>query len=328
MMMSRKFSLFLISLIYSSLLFSGTMGAAKKPMIFLGLGGSYSTVKVDQNLNNFSGAVEVNAPKLNTDSSISFSNYPYSVVSAFAPLHLTQSTFAPEARIGYLNFFNHSDWLWGAKFSYEYLSITACSETALSLQHLDISPQNGYISQTDSSGNTITSGQAIPQVNGFQTEVRHNLDLIPFLGHTLPKGYTYLGVGPSLFNSHNQVSGVSISATDQSLYSTATSKQFLSLPIANNFSNSKWIWGIVAQIGLSYFIDDSWFFDLNYRYALTPETSYRYSSSYTLNTPQIFTTKFETFNSSTTTNSSFTLNNSQYLTVQELAISINKAFDF
>ena len=37
----------------------------------------------------------------------------------------SQSSFAPEAQLGYFQHFAGSNWLWGAKFSYSYLNTTA-----------------------------------------------------------------------------------------------------------------------------------------------------------------------------------------------------------
>jgi opacity protein-like surface antigen len=75
-----------------------------------------------------------------------------------------------------------------------------------------------------------------------------------------------------------------------------------------------WEWGGATQLGLTYTLSSSWFFDFNYTYAKTPKNTVKYVSP--------FTNKITLAN---LTGTSY-INPSQQFDVQTFNISINKSF--
>lgn len=103
------------------------------------------------------------------------------------PFHDTQSTFAPEAQLGYFNHFGASSWLWGVKFKYEYVGHTS-TERGI------IVPQSGSFTPSGLvpfAGGTSLSGNVV--IQSIQTRVDHELALLAFLGHSFGNSNVYLG---------------------------------------------------------------------------------------------------------------------------------------
>ncbi|QIN31737.1 hypothetical protein [Legionella longbeachae] len=282
-------------LVYSNLIFAGTVGSISQSemlpsFLFIGLGGSYNSVKLDQYLDPLIGTTDIYSGTTLVASG--------SANGPATPFHDTQTTFAPEAQIGYARFFSNTDWLWGTKFSYRYLSITATDANI-------VAPQVDSVTSVD--GTTIDfTGRAT--IDSVQTQVNHELDLIPFIGHSFKKSYAYLGIGPSLFGTRTNIYNITGYADIDGEHINVSGA-----PVS--FSSSKWMWGGVAQIGLTYFIHPTWFLDINYTYAITPhnETNYLAPFSGTLSNGD---TKSGTLFGTST----------QYITVQAISVSMNKTF--
>lgn len=283
-------------LLSSGLAFAGGMGPvsqSSEPLsyFFAGLGGSYNSVKVDQYFNPLIGTTNIyNGTTLVASGT---ANGPA------IPFHNTQSTFAPEAQFGYLKYFQDKDWLWGAKFSYKYLSITATDSDI-------VSPQLGTLTPVTSEGIGFAGRATIQSV---QTQVNHELDLIPFIGHSFHNSLVYLGVGPSVFDTRTNLNNVSGFADIDSTHVDVSG-------LPTNFASSKWMWGGVAQIGLKYFLEPSWFLDINYNYAMTPNNKTNYYAPFSGTLANGYT-KLGTLAGTST----------QYITVQSISVSINKAFE-
>src|SRR3990167_7572688 len=181
---------------FSNVLFAGSMGSlTMMPAMgtFMGLGGNYNSVKLDQYLNPLIGTSNVYSGT---------TLYAYGTAQGPAnPLHLTQSTFAPEAQIGYFDHFSAvSDLLWGVKFQYQYLALTATDSNL-------VAPQFGSQTLTSSASSGLTfTGRAT--IGSTQTSINHELDLLPFIGKSFRRSYTYLGVGPSLFETGSNIYNV------------------------------------------------------------------------------------------------------------------------
>lgn len=260
--------------------------------IFVGLGGSYNSVKLDQNL--FASGVS------NVYSGSTLVAYGQAGGPA-NPFHNTQTTFAPEAQVGYFRHFTDSNWLWGAKFFYEYLGITTTHNNILA-------PQVGSFTNTNvapAASNTSFTGNVV--IQSSQTNVTNELALMPFVGHSITHGFVYFGAGPVVFDTQSdlyQATGYAdINGTHADITGTA-----------DNFFNSKWVWGGGAQIGMTYFLAHACFLDLNYLYAVTKR--------FTINNTAPFSSETEGF---TDTGTLF-VSNSQRETVQAVTVSINKIF--
>lgn len=259
--------------------------------LFIGLGGSYNSVGVEQDLsgtgitNVYSGSTLV----------------AYGEAVGPMPTYTdTQSTFAPEAQFGYFRHFKNSEWLWGAKFFYQYLNTTSSDN--------DIdAPQFGNYTTTGAAPtNTTFTGNAFAESSELMTN--DEMALMPFIGKSFKNSYIYLGVGPSLFNTEMKINNLrcfaDINGTHTNIGGT---------PI--NVSENQRVWGGAAQIGITYYLNSSWFVDLNYTYAR--------SADYDVDENIPFTS---TSSSDYTNVGTVELDSTQHVAAQTLAFTINKVF--
>ena len=88
--------------------------ACFSPGWFVGLGGSYNSVRVDQSFTGF-GTTNI------------FEDSELVAVGAAGgpapPFHSTLTTF-PVAQLGFVKPIENSEWSWGSKFAYKYLGLT------------------------------------------------------------------------------------------------------------------------------------------------------------------------------------------------------------
>jgi hypothetical protein len=258
--------------------------------LFIGLGGSYNSIKLDQDLyaagvsNVYSGATLVAFGQAGGPAN---------------PFHDNQSTFAPEAQAGYFSNFANSSWLWGVKFRYKYLGIT-------STDRLVDSPQTGSFTNTGAApANTSFSGNVI--IQSSQSTINHELAFLAFLGHSFGSANVYLGAGPALFGTksdvYHAIGYADINGTHVSITGT---------PV--NYSSSNWVWGTATQIGMTYLFAPTWFLDINYTFAFSRRFTNNYSSAFSSTTDGYVDT------------GTLYVSTSQRVTTQALAVSINKAF--
>jgi hypothetical protein len=290
--MIKKLSVYTLSLLTcSNLTFAAEVHSTfasdmSKTGLFVKLGESYNPVKFDQYL------------KANGISNV----FNRSTLVAFGasggpanPYHATQSTFSPETQMGYFKHFTKSDKLWGVKFLSNYLGIISTDKDLDSLQ-------------MDSRTNTAAtpSSKASFASNVTQTSINHELALLAFVGHSFTKSHVYLGAGPSLFGSQSHFYDVTGYADDSGNHVGITG-------MPSNLSNSKWMWGGAAQMGMTYYINPTWVLDLSYTYAITG----LYSAINNTSSP---------FNNTVGSYSTLYTNNSQRVTAQAVTVSVNKVF--
>jgi hypothetical protein len=113
--------------------------------------------------------------------------------------HGGQVRFAPSFQGGYFQRFGASDWLWGAKLSYNYLGAT-------STNYNSIIPQFGTYTTILNPTPVPFSGPAY--VRAAETSVLQEIDLIPFLGRAFGQSYVYAGGGPSLSQTRTRLNGL------------------------------------------------------------------------------------------------------------------------
>ena len=283
--------------------FAGDMGptvTTPAAGFFLGLGGSYNSVKLDQYLNPVIGTSNV----FNAAGTLLASG---SAGGPAVPFHNTQTTFAPEAQVGYSRYFSDSDEkLWGIKFQYRYLGITSSDQDMLI-------PQAGTFTDTDAvPANTAFTGRAA--IQSAQVQIEHELDLIPFFGAAFSdKSQAYIGIGPSAFSTKTSAYNVSGFADINGRHSSIT-------PNPTNFFSSTWLWGGVAQLGMTYSIKPSWYVDINYSYAVTSKKNTSLSKPFTAISVQ------ESGDVNTTQGTLFGIVR-QRVTSQALIVSMNKVFE-
>ena len=253
--------------------------------LFVKFGENYNPIKFDQYL------------KANGPSNI----YSRSSLTAFGasggpanPYHATQSTFSPETQMGYFKHFTRSDKLWGVKFLSNYLGIISTDRDVDSFQGRFLA------------NNTTTLPESFKS-NVTQTSINHELALLAYVGHSFTNSHVYLGAGPSLFGAQSHFYDVT-GYTDNK----GNHVDYSSLP--NNISNSKWMLGGAAQMGMTYYINPTWVLDLSYTYAITG----LYSA---MNNASSFTNMMGYSSANT-----WYTNNSQRVSAQAVTVSVNKVF--
>lgn len=228
----------LVLLSLSSLGFAGgkeTAPAASMNQtgLFIGLGGSYNSVRVNSNtagtLNAISGTP------------------PYGLFSgATGPYHNSQQKFSPEAQVGYFKHFTSNNWLWGIKLLYQHPQTNVTANGTIQDPGTTINLINSTANTTD-----------LVRLSAVQTTVDHELMLPVFIGRSFINTFFYVGAGPSFFGiQHNFYNG---------------SDMLSGYYIGNlgNLSNSEWLLGGAVQAGMAYYFSPTWFLNLNYTYATT-----------------------------------------------------------
>jgi opacity protein-like surface antigen len=212
----------------------------------------------------------------------------------------TESNFAPSFQAGYFQHFGDGPWLWGAKFSYSYLNTTS------TVDNITV-PQFG--SFTEVATNTTTPFVGVAVARSFQTELRHQLGLMPFIGYSFAKGFVYLGGGPTGSETHTEIKNL-IGFADLHGIPTDVSGA------PQNFSASGWVVGGEGTVGVTYFLHRSWFLDVAYTYSRTGNQTFHYFSTFT-----------NAQNPFGTTSGTLVGSSSGDVTTQGVTFTINMAFD-
>jgi hypothetical protein len=258
---------------------------------FVGLGGSY----------NASDFGTQNVYAIGT-SNVYLNGAQTSSGSAAGPANIStdsQSNFAAAVQGGYFRKFSGSNWLWGAKFTYRDLETTSTVRNVLL-------PQAGSFTPTGGAPVPFT-GNAL--VGSYQTNITHQIAFIPFLGRSFEKSFVYAGIGPTLSRMRTSLNSV-VGFADLNGVRTDVSGQ----PI--NLSAASWVYGGAATVGATYFLDSSWFLDLNYTFAMTADQNLGYFSP------------FSNPNGTNGSNIQGTLSgtSSGRVITQAVAVTINKGF--
>jgi hypothetical protein len=215
-----------------------------RTVLFVGLGGSFNSAEVDQDLSGTAISNVFSASTL-----VAFGN----AGGPAEPFQSTESALAPQAQVGYFSHFSDSSWLWGFKFLYQYAAVTTANR--------DILPQAGEFTTTGAAppGTTFTGNVVI---GSSQTRLNHQIAFMPFIGQAFGNGYVYGGGGPVLFgiqsNIYNAIGFADVNCVHMDVTGTPA-----------NFASSNWVWGGAAQVGVTYFLGESWFLDANYTYMRT-----------------------------------------------------------
>jgi hypothetical protein len=208
----------------------------------------------------------------------------------------SQGNFAPEAQVGYFQHFSGSNWLWGAKFNYSYLGTTAATSSV-------VLPQSGAFT----SGGTTTPFTGNALVNSYQTSINDQISMLLFVGRSFDRDFFYLGAGPTLSLTQTYLNGVTGFADINGAHTQITGTP-------TNLSSSGWVWGGAAQLGATYFLDPTWFLDVNYTYSMTANQSGSYEAPFTNYTM----TEVGTLSGTSTGR----------VIAQALTVSINKTFSW
>lgn len=276
----------------SSLIFAGSMGptVTQKKGVFVGLGGSFNSVKFKQNYS----ATGIGTVIDNNGTIVATGH----AGGPGAPFSETQTTFAPEVQTGYYNYFKDTHNFWGIKYLYQYLDITSTDK-------LIDTPQAGFLTPVGGTPHRFT-GNVITK--SAQTKINHQMTLLAFIGHSLEKSNIYLGIGPAVFGTKSNIYQAFGFANLSGIPREATG-----VPVS--FSNTKWVWGGAMQLGLSYKYDPSWIIDINYTYAISENYNNNYSAPYTTSLVGGFTNFGTLF-----------INTKRQIRTQALNVTINRVF--
>jgi len=206
----------------------------------------------------------------------------------------TVNSISPALQAGYFEKLQGTNYLWGLKFSYNYLGGTTATKDFIRI------PQYGSFSN-----GTPFTGNAIAR--SYQKTVNHQFSLIPYFGRAFDRGTVYFGVGPTLSqvntNINDLVGFADINGTRTDISGSAQS-----------FSASQWVWGAAVMLGGTYYLDKSWFLDFSYTYSVTQDKTANYYSTY--NNP----------GSPNTYSGSLIGSSTGTATVQSASLSLNRVF--
>lgn len=269
------------------------LGPAPGPTIpfaglFVGLGGSFNSVKLDQNIAGHATSEVYDGSTLTATGQAG---------GPPASFNASELTLAPAAQIGYFRHFDDSNWLWGAKFSYQYLNANLNNNRALV-------PQTGSFTTTGSDPVTTPfTGNVV--IGSSQTTAEHEMLFLVFVGHSFANSYIYLGAGPALFGTKSRIKNAVGFADIDGRPTDVTGAPM-------SFSSSDWVWGGAGQIGISYFLSPAWSLDLNYTFVRSASYDIDYASGFS--NPANGTTGFAH------------LDTSQRITSQSVMMSINLVY--
>jgi opacity protein-like surface antigen len=265
-----------------------TGSAVPNSVFFLGLGASANWIDFGHQ-----HVYAIGTSNVFTDGVLSASG------SAQGPTNISmnsQLAFAPSFQGGYFQRFGTSDWLWGAKLSYNYLGATSTNNNS-------IIPQFGSFTTLANPTPVPFSGPAY--VRAAQTSLLQEIDLIPFLGRSFGQSYVYAGGGPTLSQTRTKLNGlVGFAFVDGAIVDQSGAPQ--------DFSSSSWLIGGAAVVGVTYFLTPTWFLDLNYTYAMTEGHTSNFASPFV--------------DHSSTSVGTLVGNSAWRAETQRVGLTINKAF--
>jgi len=216
------------------------------------------------------------------------------------PFGLSDDTFAPVGQLGYFEQFPGSSMLWGVKFTYLY--------SGADMQRREILPQAGEFTTVGGSTDTFTGNVLI---GSSGTRAAHQLSLFTFFGQRFSSGFIYAGGGPVIMEVETEIRNAIGFADINGQHSDITGAPM-------NFSNREWVWGGGFQLGLTYFLSENWFLDLNYTWARTVQSSTTFSAQ--------FSSSYVDDGATITTEGSANLVVGNRLTTQSVGLSLNRAF--
>lgn len=213
----------------------------------------------------------------------------------------SQSALAPEIQAGYFRRVSGSPWMGGGKFSYSYLGIGS-AKSAQQIPQAGGFTQNGVY--TPFTGNYL--------VQSYRQTINQQLSLIPFFGRSFDRSYVYLGLGPTAAQTKTSIYNITGFEDVAVIPTTPTG-----IGLGKKYSTTQWLFGGVAMVGATYFIDPSWFVDISYSYSMTGTKTSSWGGPWT----DTDTERDDVTRTGTNTGTS-----SGSVNIQALAISINKAF--
>ena len=262
---------------------------------FVGLGGSWNSVNFG-NQDVFAIGTSFTPPFVGVGGP-----QPAIIGSAAGSTGLTldtKSALAPAIQAGYFQHFSGSSWMWGGKFAYSYLGLSSATNLLI--------PQAGGFQQ----GGTFTPFTGNYVARGYRQTLVNQMSLVPFIGQSFERSYLYFGAGPTVAQTKTSIDSLTGFADINGLISSITG-----IGSGSSYSTSQWLWGGIATVGATYFIDRTWFVDMSYSYAMTGTKTSDWGGSWSFN-PIVSGPRSGT-NAGTSSGS---------VSTQAFTVSINKAF--
>ena len=122
----------------------------------------------------------------------------------------------------------------------------------------------------------------------------------------------YLGVGPTTVQTKTLIEDITGFENVEVIPTTPTG-----IGLGEKYSTTQWLYGGVAMLGATYFIDPTWFVDLSYTYSMTGTKTSSWGGPWT---------DTDISRSNVTRTGTNTGTSSGSVSTQALVISINKAF--
>lgn len=224
-----------------------------------------------------------------------FSSTLYNNIGKSAEDHynVSQNRLTPLVQLGYWAPFCNG-WLWGLSSQWEYINYRTPTDDNSRGQHIP----NATFSSINFFGPDID--------RDFTSQTRANNEFITllYIGKQISNGYAYLGLGPALFSVSNSIFVSSVHTPHVGNIDNLTS---------TSTHQSKTLWGAAAQVGFNYFLNSSWFFNLNYTYSQSGKYNFNNSENAAL------------LNGATSPGlTPLNLNRSIYVSSQAILFSINK----
>lgn len=211
----------------------------------------------------------------------------------------SQSALAPVIQAGYFQHFSGRPWIGGGKLSYSYLGIGSAN----SQQQI---PQAGGF--TEDGAYTPFTGNYL--VQSYRQDINQQISLIPLIGRSFERSYVYLGVGPTTVQTKTLIENITGFESAAVIPTTPTG-----IGLGEKYSTTQWLFGGVAMLGATYFIDPTWFMDVSYTYSMTGKKTSGWGGPWT---DTDIARSYVTRSGTNTGTSSGSVN------VQALVITINK----
>lgn len=169
----------------------------------------------------------------------------------------SSSAPVPMIQAGYFKHFSSSQWMWGGKISYGYFNVSAERNLLI--------PQTGGVTETKNGVTTTYPFAGNYTVQTYQQTMNHQITLTPLIGRSFEKSYLYLGVGPSFAQTKTSIENMASPIAFVNGFPTSPT----GAGNGSNYSTNQWLFGGVAMVGGTYFINPTWFVDLSYSYSMT-----------------------------------------------------------
>lgn len=213
----------------------------------------------------------------------------------------SQSALAPVIQAGYFQHFSGSQLMGGGKLSYSYLGIGSANGQ----QQI---PQAGGF--TEDGTYTPFTGNYL--VQSYRQTINQQISLIPLIGRSFERSYMYLGVGPTTVQTKTSIENITGFESAATITTTPTG-----IGLGKKYSTTQWLFGGVATLGATYFIDPTWFLDISYAYSMTGTKTSGWGGPWT---DTDIARSYVTRTGTNTGTSSGSVN------IQALVITINKVF--